>query len=219
MKKVAIYARVSSFDGRQSQSIDAQLTTLRQYCNQRGLKIYREYRDELSGARDDRPEYQALRADARRMLFDGVVVFRFDRFSRSTKALLEVLEEFRTLGIDFVSYSEAVDTSTPMGKCMYTVIAAFSSLERDVCRERILHGLKNSSKKSGAPRKQFDTAQALQLSKQGWGCRRIGKALGVSYGTIYAYLKGVERGGIEGCKKGDRQTVKETPKAKPVEKR
>ncbi len=191
-KKVAIYCRVSSTDGRQAQSIDAQLTTLRDYCTQRGFTVYKEYCDEMSGTRDDRPQYQALMQDARRLRFSSVIVFRFDRFSRSTKALIEALEEFRNLNIDFISYSEAIDTSTPIGKCMYTIISAFSAMEREICRERILHGLKNTDKKLGAPIKDFDKAKAVELSKQGLGCRRIGKELGVSYGTVYTYLRGVK---------------------------
>lgn len=192
-KKVGIYCRVSSSDGRQHQSIDAQLTTLRDYCAQRGFKIVREYCDEMTGSRDDRPQYQALLKDARRVKFQVVLVYRFDRFSRSTKALIEALEEFRALNIDFISYSEAIDTSTPIGKCMYTVISAFSSMEREICRERIIHGLRNTTKKLGAPVKQFDKGKARELSKKGWGCRRIGKELGVSYGTIYSYLKTVKK--------------------------
>lgn len=191
-KKVAIYCRVSSIDGRQHQSIEAQLTTLRDYCAQRGFSIVKEYCDEMTGSRDDRPQYQALLKDARRVKFQAVLVFRFDRFSRSTKALIEALEEFRTLNIDFVSYSEAIDTSTPIGKCMYTIISAFSSMEREICRERIIHGLRNTTKKLGAPVKLFDKGKAMELSKQGWGCRRIGKELGISYGTIYTHLKTVK---------------------------
>jgi DNA invertase Pin-like site-specific DNA recombinase len=191
-KKVAIYCRVSSTDGRQHQSIDAQLTTLRDYCSQRGFTVVREYCDEMSGSRDDRPQYQALMSDARRTRFSSVLVYRFDRFSRSTKALIEALEEFRSLNIDFISFSEAIDTSTPIGKCMYTVNSAYSSMEREICRERILHGLRNTTKKLGAPTKDFDKNRAVELSTQGLGCRRIGKELGVSYGTIYSYLQTVK---------------------------
>ncbi|MFC1462153.1 recombinase family protein [Verrucomicrobiota bacterium] len=190
-KRVAVYARVSSGDGRQS--VEGQLVTLRQYCSQRGFRIHKEYCDEMSGARDDRPQFQALMDACRKRTVDSVLTFRFDRLSRSTKTLIEALEEFRELGIDFISYSENIDTSTPIGKCMYTVISAFSAMEREICRERIINGLRNTDKKLGAPRKQFDTARAIELKNQGWGCRRIGKALGVSYGTIYNYLKTVKK--------------------------
>jgi len=68
-------------------------------------------------------------ADARRGHFDVVTVWRFDRFARSVKQLVLALEEFRTLGIDFVSHQEALDTSTPMGKAMFTIIAAMAELD------------------------------------------------------------------------------------------
>lgn len=109
MKTVGLYARVSTNDGRQDPEV--QLQQLRQYCQQRGLRVYREYVDHMSGASDSRPAMQALMDDARKRRIDSVVVWRFDRFARSTKALVTALDEFRQLGIDFVSYSENVDTS------------------------------------------------------------------------------------------------------------
>lgn len=150
----------------------------------------------MSGARDDRPSFQEMMNDARKLRFDAVICFRFDRFSRSTKTLIDALEEFDALGIDFISFTENVDTSTPMGKCMFTIIGAFASMEREVIRERVLAGLENAKAKGvelGRPKKQFDTQKAIELNSQGWGCRRIGAALGVSYGTIYKYLKGVNK--------------------------
>ena len=193
MKKVALYARISTSTGRQD--TEAQLNQLREYCKQRNLSIYKEYLDSMSGTRDDRPNFQLLMDDARKRKFDAVIVFRFDRFSRSTKTLIDALEEFRTLGVDFISYSENIDTSTPVGKCMFTVISAFASMEREVIRERVLSGLSNARSKGvvlGAPRKQFDTAKAIALDAQGWGCRKIAKLMGVSHQTIFAYLKCVK---------------------------
>lgn len=193
MKKVALYARVSTATGKQDTA--SQLTQLREYCQQRKLTICREYLDEMSGCRDDRPNFQLLMADARKRKFDAVIVFRFDRFSRSTKTLIDALEEFRTLGVDFVSYSENIDTSTPMGKCMFVIASAFSAMEHAIIKERVVSGLKNARSKGvvlGAPRKQFDTAKAIALSTQGWGCRKIAKLMGVSHQTIFAYLKGVK---------------------------
>jgi DNA invertase Pin-like site-specific DNA recombinase len=70
-------------------------------------------------------------ADARRGVFDVVVVWRFDRFARSVKQLVLALEEFRSLGIDFISHQETLDTSTPMGRAMFTIIGAMAELERD----------------------------------------------------------------------------------------
>ena len=75
-----------------------------------------------------------------------MLVARFDRFARSTKHLVTALEEFGALGIDFVSLSESVDTSTPMGKRIFTVLSAVAELERNLIRERIAMGLDRARK-------------------------------------------------------------------------
>lgn len=96
-----------------------------------------------------------------------MVVWRFDRFARSVKQLVMALEEFRTLGIEFISHQEALDTSTPMGKAMFTIIAAMAELERSVIRERVMAGLEYArahGTKSGRPvgrPKKYSTARKL----------------------------------------------------------
>ena len=113
--KVAIYARVSTSNGHQSPKM--QLQALREYCEAREFKIYREYVDEgVSGAKDSRPALNELMDDARKRKFDTVLVWKFDRFARSTKHLISALEEFKNLGIDFISYSENIDTTSPLGR-------------------------------------------------------------------------------------------------------
>jgi Resolvase, N terminal domain len=116
--KAAIYTRISD----RSQNDDLQLREVPTYVQQRGWTLTDTYSDTISGARDRRPALDRLMADARRRRFDVVVVYRFDRFARSTSHLLRALEEFNSLGIAFVSLHEAVDTSTPMGKAMFTII-------------------------------------------------------------------------------------------------
>src|SRR5215471_16022112 len=108
---------------------------LRELIAQRGWQLYQVYSDRASGAKERRPGLDVLMADARRGAFDVVLVFRFDRFARSVKQLVLALEEFRALGIGFVSQQEALDTSTPMGRAMFTIIAAMAELERSVIRE------------------------------------------------------------------------------------
>ena len=99
--RVALYARVSTLD----QSTDSQLLDLRRYTRERGWRLYREYTDNgVSGTKDSRPALNELMNDAKKRRFDVVLVWRFDRFARSTKHLILALEEFRNLGIDFVSY-------------------------------------------------------------------------------------------------------------------
>jgi len=95
----------------------------------------------MSGGKDKRPNLDRLMADARRRKFDLVVVWRFDRFARSTSHLLRALEEFNTLRIDFVSVTEAIDTSTPAGKMVFTVLGAVAELERSITRERVIAGI------------------------------------------------------------------------------
>jgi hypothetical protein len=126
--KTAIYARVSTNNG---QDPEMQLRELREYCQRRGWELKDEYVDAgISGAKDSRPELNRMLADAHRRRFDAVVVWKFDRFARSVSHLLRALETFRSLGIEFVSLSEQMDTSTPAGKMVFTVLAAVAELER-----------------------------------------------------------------------------------------
>jgi len=94
--------------------------------------------------------------DARKRKFDAMVVWRFDRFARSTKHLLLALEEFRSLGIQFISYQENIDTSSPLGQALFTIVSAVAQLERDLIRERITAGIRNAranGKQLGRPRR------------------------------------------------------------------
>jgi DNA invertase Pin-like site-specific DNA recombinase len=109
--------------------------------DQRGWSLARVYSDRMSGAKENRPGLTGLMRDARRGEFDVVLVWRFDRFARSIEQLVLALAEFRSLGIDFVSCQEALDTSTPMGKAMFTIIGAMAELERNVIRERVIAGM------------------------------------------------------------------------------
>jgi DNA invertase Pin-like site-specific DNA recombinase len=108
---------------------------------QRGWALHKVYCDRASGAKERRTRLGSLMDDARRRMFDVVVVWRFDRFARSAKQLVMALEEFQSLGIDFISHQEAVDTSTPAGKAILTVMAAMAELERSLIREGVRAGL------------------------------------------------------------------------------
>ena len=135
--RVAIYARVSTKNN--GQDPETQLMALREYVQARKLEVFGEYVDiGISGSKDSRPALNKLMADAKKRRFDAVLVARFDRFARSTRHLVLALEEFNALGVDFISLSESVDTSTPMGKMVYTVIAAVAELERSLIRERVV---------------------------------------------------------------------------------
>jgi len=132
--------------------------------------------------------------DARRRRFDTVVVWKFDRFARSTQHLLTALQEFRDLGIDFVSCSEGIDTSSAMGKMVFTFLAAVAEFERELIRERVKAGLDRARDQGiilGRPRAGFDVATALRLKREGLGVRRIAKRVGVSASTVQRMLSGI----------------------------
>src|SRR6201997_3060967 len=187
--RIGIYARVSTKD----QSCDLQLRDLRAYCAARGFSVQREYVDVgESGAKDSRPQLNELSAAARKRLFDAVVVWRFDRFARSTKHLLLALEEFRSLGIQFISYQENIDTSSPLGQALFTIVSAVAQLERDLIRERVSAGIRNaraSGKQLGRPRRIVSQHELVRLKREGHSLREIAKRLRVGYGTVRLRLR------------------------------
>src|SRR5579859_5527741 len=187
--RIAIYARVSTKD----QSCALQLRDLKTYCTARKLTVFREYIDVgESGAKDSRPKLNELMDDARKRKFDAILVWRFDRFARSTKHLLLALEEFRSLGIQFISYQENIDTTSPLGQALFTIVSAVAQLERDLIRERVTAGIRNAKangKKLGRPKSAVDREQILELKAQGHSLRQIAAKLGVGYGTVRARLQ------------------------------
>lgn len=149
--------------------------------------MQREYVDVESGAKDLRPQLNDLMAAARKRLFDAVVVWRFDRFARSTKHLVLALEEFRSLGIQFTSYQENIDTTTPLGQALFTIVAAVAQLERDLIRERVNAGIRNAracGKLLGRPRRAVNHDDVVRLRSGGASLRQIAAKLGVGYGTV-----------------------------------
>lgn len=182
--RTAIYARVSTKD----QSCELQLRDLRAYCSARGLSLVGEYVDTgYSGAKDSRPELNELVAAARKRKFDAIVVWRFDRFARSTKHLLLALEEFRSLGIQFISYQENIDTSSPLGQALFTIVSAVAQLERDLIRERVSAGIRvarESGKQLGRPKAKVSRDRVLDMKASGASIRTIARELGVGYGTV-----------------------------------
>jgi len=184
LKRIAIYARVSTTD----QSTDSQLLDLRRYVSERDWNIFKEYSDNgISGTKDSRPALNELMNDAKKRRFHVVLVWRFDRFARSTKHLILALEEFKNLGIDFVSYQENIDTSSPLGSAIFTIISAVAQLERDIIAERVKAGLrraKENGKRLGRPRLSIDLEKIQKLRSQGLSLRAIAKVTGISRTTV-----------------------------------
>jgi DNA invertase Pin-like site-specific DNA recombinase len=179
--RAAIYARVSTVAG---QSPQMQLDVLREYAARRGLVVAAEFVDHgVSGARDPRPELDRLMAGARQRAFGVVLVYRFDRFARGVRHLVTALDEFQALGVEFVSYSESLDTSTPMGRAMFSIVAALAELERNVVVERSVEGQRRARAHGthvGRPRRQVDEERVRCLRAEGKSVRAVALALGVS---------------------------------------
>lgn len=190
--KVAIYARVSTRKG--SQNPDMQLRELRDYCQRRGWEIPSEYVDAgVCGAKEQRPQLDRLLAECHKRRVDAVVVYRYDRFARSLRQLVNALEEFRALGIEFVSLHEGVDTSTPNGRLVFGIFASIAEFERELIRERVRSGLaaaRARGKRIGRPRKIVDAAKVAQLRENGASWRAIAARLGVSVGTAFNVAHG-----------------------------
>ncbi len=185
MKRIAIYARVSTSD----QSTESQLLDLRRYTRERSWTIFKEYVDEgISGTKDSRPALNELMNDAKKRRFDVVLVWRFDRFARSTKHLILALEEFKNLGVDFVSFQENIDTSSPLGSAIFTIISAVAQLERDIIAERVKAGLrraKENGKKLGRPRgTALDIEVIHRLRAEGLSLQQIAKKVNTSKTTV-----------------------------------
>jgi len=187
--KVAIYARVSTANNGQDPTM--QTRELREYAERRGWTVAGEYVDVgISGTKERRPELDRLMQDAHRRRFDAVVVWKFDRFARSVSHLLRALETFKAQGIEFVSFSEQLDTSTPAGKLVFTVLGAVAELERSLIVERVKAGLRNAKakgKRLGRPRRIVDAHRVASLRAEGLGWKRIAAELGVGVGTLYRF--------------------------------
>jgi len=184
MKRVAIYARVSTNNG---QNPEMQLGELREYCKRRDWEIVDEFVDAgVSGAKEHRPALDRLKIACQKRLVDAVVVYRYDRFARSLRQLVNALEEFRALGIDFVSLHEGVDTSTPNGRLVFGIFASIAEFERELIRDRVRSGLAAAKAKGtrlGRPRVIVDRARIASLRTQGHSWATICEELGVSKGT------------------------------------
>ena len=190
--RVAVYARVSKA---MEQTNENQLLDLRRYVSDRDWQVFREYCDGVTGSKDSRPALNELMDDAKKRRFDVVLVWRFDRFARSTKHLILALEEFRNLGIDFVSFQENIDTSSPLGSAIFTIISAVAQLERDIIAERVKAGLrraKENGKKLGRPKgTALDVEKIRGLRSEGLSLQQIATELNTSKTTVSRLLASV----------------------------
>src|ERR1700751_5342771 len=184
--RAAIYARVSTNNG---QDPTMQTRELREYCQRRNWEIEGEYVDAgVSGAKERRPQLDALLIACPKRRVDAVVVYRYDRFARSLRQLVNALEEFRSLEIEFISLHEGVDTSTPNGRLVFGIFASIAEFERELIRDRVKSGIaaaKSRGKTLGRPRVSVDAVRIATLRASGLSWPKIAAELGVSVGTVY----------------------------------
>ena len=180
MKRVAIYARVSTTD----QTCDNQLRDLRDYCRARGWTDVREFIDTgISGTKERRPALDRMMVEVKAKRVDVVVVAAFDRFGRSVRHLVEALELFGHLHCGFVSLREQIDLESPLGTAIFTIIAAIAQLERSLIVERVKAGLRRARAEGtrlGRPRLRIDVRQLSSVVSRRLTVREGAKALGVS---------------------------------------
>lgn len=175
------YARVSTLD----QSLSLQLDALQQYG------IDQTFEEKESGKRKDRPRLEELLKMLRKD--DTVVIYKLDRISRSTKHLIELMEEFEEKGIHFVSLQDNIDTTTAMGRFFFRMLASIAELERDIISERTKDGLNAArarGRNGGRPKvdsKKVALAIKMYESKD-YSLSQIKTATGIGATTLYRYL-------------------------------
>jgi len=190
MKKAAIYVRVSTPD----QHVESQLYDLRELASQRGFEVVHEYEDRgFCGKNARRPGLDALMADARGKKFSVVLVAAFDRIARSTRNFLQVIDELDSMGIEFISRRENVDTSGPMGRLFVTIISAIAELERALVADRVKSGMRLarlSGKTIGRARLDIDREQVVQDRRSGMSLTQVAKRHNISRASVCRLMKG-----------------------------
>jgi DNA invertase Pin-like site-specific DNA recombinase len=183
VKTAALYARVSTLE----QNCGLQLAELRRYASQRFDRVLEFVDIGVSGTQRRRPQLDMLMQGARRRQCDAVVVWKFDRFGRSLKHLLDSLEEFGALGIDFISLTEGIDTTTPTGQLLFGIFGAVAQFERDLIVERVRAGIAHArslGKQIGRPRVQVDVGPILRLRGDKLSLREIGRKLDIPVSRV-----------------------------------
>lgn len=191
MKKVGLYARVSTTD--KGQDPELQLRDLRSYAQARGWSVFKEYVDNgVSGSKDKRPMLDAMMNDARKRKIDLILCWRLDRLGRSLKHLILTLDELQSLGVGFVSYSENLDLTTSTGRLMFQLLGAFAEFEKNLIQEKVRAGLSNARAKGkhlGRPEKGLDRERLFEMRGRGLTMRAIAQSLDCSPALVYKTLQ------------------------------
>ncbi len=191
MNRCVLYTRVST----ENQTTDNQTFELRKIAIQKGYTIVDEYSDVMSGAkgRDKRTGFDNLIKGATRKEFDIILVWSVDRLGRSLQHLISFLNEIHSVGCDLYIHQSGIDTSTPTGRMMFSMIGVFAEFERSMIRTRVVAGqtrAKEQGKHIGRPTNLNEGLKhsIKYMKEQGVGIRRIAKELKVGIGTVYKVL-------------------------------
>ena len=192
-KKVALYCRVST--GNQSSGLEAQVRALRDYCTRNNITDYVIYEDEnQSGVKQSRPALDRMMKDVRDGFVGKVIVYSFSRYARSVTHLLRALEEFKKSDVGFVSITESIDTNTPLGSAVFTILGAVAQLERDLIAERVRNGLANAKAKGihigRIKMRDSDLIRKLLSSKMTY--REIARIAKCSTGAVSAEVRAIK---------------------------
>lgn len=189
---MAIYARVST----DNQTVENQLLELHAVAQRQGWDVVAVLTDEgISGAkgRDRRPGYDALLKGIARRDFDQIMVWSVDRLGRSLPDLVSFLNDAHAKSVDLYLHQQGLDTSTPSGRMMFQMLGVFAEFERAMIRERIMAGLRRTTKKSGRKPMPSDRVEAIRQSLlDGMGIRPTARLHRASPMTVTAIKRSME---------------------------
>ena len=188
--KVALYARVSRAD--KDQDPENQLIKLRNFAQSHEWEIYQEYVDYASGSQASRPAPDRMLSDARAHRFNAVVVVRLDRIGRSVRNLHNLLLELHRFNVDLICTDQDINTSSPTGKLIFTILGTISEFELELIRDRTKDGLVRAlaqGKRLGRPPNPARTEEILRLRAEGFSLREIGRRLGISHQGVKQRLR------------------------------
>jgi DNA invertase Pin-like site-specific DNA recombinase len=196
-KKVVLYVRVST----DKQSVENQIDQLTSVAQRNGLEIVDTYSDAgISGAfgRDKRPAFDELLKDANRKKYDGIMVWSIDRIGRSLQDLISFLDDVQSKDIDLYIHQQGLDSSTPTGRLMFSLVGSFAEYERTLIKERVRAGMERAKKSGtksgraiGRPSNVNDGTKSavVELHKSGMSMNKICKTLSIGSGTLYKLLE------------------------------
>jgi DNA invertase Pin-like site-specific DNA recombinase len=193
-KRVALYCRVSTAD--KNQTVENQLRDLRAVAERQDWEIVATFLDEgISGAkgREKRPGFDNLLKGVARRDFDLIACFSVCRIGRSLPDLIHFLGDIQTKNVDLYVHTQGLDTSTSSGRMMFSMLGVFAEFERAIHRERVLSGLRRTTKKSGRKPMPDDRVEAIRRSLiNGQGIRATARLHRASTTTVTTIKRSLE---------------------------